>query len=101
MWSYPASITKGHKCSAPIGTEWRDHLCSNVSVVVNTPESYTLLDQQTVTTPETATLRPETPFVTRPAPGIGTNPGGGIEVVVPTSGVRLESFHYSPNILGQ
>jgi RHS repeat-associated protein len=50
---------------------------------------------------ETATLRPGTPFVTRPAPGIGTNPGGGIEVVVPSSGVRLESFHYSPNILGQ
>jgi len=27
---------------------------------------------------ETATLRPGTSFITRPAPGIGTNPGGGI-----------------------
>jgi hypothetical protein len=27
--------------------------------------------------------------------------GGGIEVVVPSGGVRLDGFHYSPNILGQ
>ena len=41
---------------------------------------------------ETATLRPGTPFVTRPAPGIGTNPGGGIEVVVPPNGVTMRFF---------
>ena len=50
---------------------------------------------------ETATLKPGTSFITRPSPGIGANPGGGIEVVVPSGGVRLDSFHYSPNILGQ
>jgi RHS repeat-associated protein len=50
---------------------------------------------------ETATLKPGTSFITRPAPGIGTNLGGGIEVVVPAGGVRLDSFHYSPDILGQ
>ena len=50
---------------------------------------------------ETATLKPGTSFITRPAPGIGANPGGGIEVVVPSGGVRLDSFHYSPNIFGQ
>jgi RHS repeat-associated protein len=41
---------------------------------------------------ETATLKPGTPFVTRPAPGYGTNPGGGIEVVTPRGGVNMESF---------
>jgi hypothetical protein len=41
---------------------------------------------------ETATLKPGTPFVTRPAPGIGSNPGGGIEVVVPSNGVTLKYF---------
>jgi filamentous hemagglutinin len=41
---------------------------------------------------ETATLKPGTPFVTRPAPGIGTNPGGGIEVVVPNNGVTMKYF---------
>jgi RHS repeat-associated protein len=41
---------------------------------------------------ETATLRPGTPFITRPAPAIGANPGGGIEVVVPQNGVYLQSF---------
>ena len=41
---------------------------------------------------ETATLRPGTPFVTRAAPPVGMNPGGGIEVVVPEGGATLESF---------
>jgi RHS repeat-associated protein len=41
---------------------------------------------------EAATLKPGTPFVTRPAPGFGPNPGGGIEVVVPSGGVQLKSF---------
>lgn len=33
-----------------------------------------------------------TPFVTRAAPAVGTNPGGGIEVVVPPGGVDLNWF---------
>ncbi len=43
---------------------------------------------------ETATVRPGTPFVTRVAPpdSGGTNPGGGIEVVVPENGVRMTGF---------
>jgi hypothetical protein len=36
---------------------------------------------------ETATIKPGTPFVTRQAPPVGTNRGGGIEVVVPSVGV--------------
>jgi hypothetical protein len=32
------------------------------------------------------------PFVTRAAPAVGTNPGGGIEVVVPPGGVDLNWF---------
>ena len=50
---------------------------------------------------ETATLKPGTSFITRPAPGIGANPGGGIEVVVPSGGIRLEeSTHEPTNSLG-
>jgi hypothetical protein len=41
---------------------------------------------------ETATLKPGTPFITRPAPGVGGNSGGAIEVVVPRNGVVLKSF---------
>lgn len=41
---------------------------------------------------ETATLTPGTSFVTRPAPGVGANLGGGIEVVVPPNGVTMKSF---------
>lgn len=41
---------------------------------------------------EMAVLKPGTPFITRPAPGYGSNPGGAIEVVVPKSGVNLRSF---------
>jgi hypothetical protein len=41
---------------------------------------------------EAATLRPGTPFVTRVAPPVGTNPGGGIEVVVPEGGVIMRAF---------
>ena len=33
------------------------------------------------------------PFITREAPGIGSNSGGSIEVVVPVNGVTMESFH--------
>jgi hypothetical protein len=43
---------------------------------------------------ETAVLRPGTPFVTRAAPGIGTNIGGGIEIVVPSGGVISTGFSY-------
>lgn len=43
---------------------------------------------------ETATLKPGTPFVTRPAPAVGANKGGGIEVVVPESGVQMRAFNY-------
>ena len=34
------------------------------------------------------------PFITRTAPPVGTNLGGGIEVVVPPGGVRLNGFSY-------
>ena len=42
---------------------------------------------------ETATVRPGSEFITRPAPPSpdGLNPGGGIEVVVPESGVNIHS----------
>jgi hypothetical protein len=41
---------------------------------------------------ETATLRPGTPFVTRTAPPVGTNVGGGTEVVIPEGGAMMQSF---------
>lgn len=42
---------------------------------------------------ETATIRPDVPFVTRPAPPSpdGASPGGGIEVVLPKGSVRIGS----------
>lgn len=40
----------------------------------------------------TAKLKPGSDFITRPAPGIGGNPGGGIEVVVPQDGVDIITF---------
>ncbi|GAB4187962.1 MAG: hypothetical protein Tsb002_13750 [Wenzhouxiangellaceae bacterium] len=43
---------------------------------------------------ESATLMPGTPFVTRPAPAVGINRGGGIEVVVPENGVKMRAFNY-------
>ncbi|MBY0282210.1 MAG: hypothetical protein K2W94_08685 [Alphaproteobacteria bacterium] len=43
---------------------------------------------------ETAQLKPGTPFVTRPAPGVKSNRGGAIEVVVPVNGVQMKSFHH-------
>lgn len=33
------------------------------------------------------------PRISREAPAFGNNPGGSIEIVVPTNGVQLESFH--------
>jgi hypothetical protein len=39
------------------------------------------------------TIKLGTNFVTRPAPGIGTNTGGAIEVVTPPGGVRLDFFY--------
>ncbi|MBP7393003.1 MAG: hypothetical protein KA945_04110 [Zoogloea sp.] len=39
---------------------------------------------------ETATVKPGTAFVTRQAPAAGENPGGGIEVVVPSGGVQMK-----------
>ncbi|KTR83722.1 hypothetical protein NS277_07020 [Novosphingobium barchaimii] len=41
---------------------------------------------------ETATLKPGQPFITRPAPPVGANRGGGIEVVVPSNGVTMKYF---------
>lgn len=41
---------------------------------------------------ETATLKPGTDFITRLAPAVGNNVGGGIEVVVPKNGVILKAF---------
>lgn len=43
---------------------------------------------------ESATIRPGTPFVTRQAPAVGQNLGGGIEVVVPEGGVLLRGFSH-------
>jgi hypothetical protein len=40
----------------------------------------------------TAKLKPGGDFVTRPVPEIGNNPGGGIEVVVPSDGVNIITF---------
>ena len=45
---------------------------------------------------EIGTLKPGSNFITRPdppAPGSPTGSGGGIEVVTPANGVKLESFH--------
>lgn len=33
-----------------------------------------------------------TQFVTRPAPAVGTNPGGGIEVAVPAGSASIDWF---------
>ena len=44
---------------------------------------------------EAATIKPGTPFVTRPAPGIDLNPGGGIEVVLPKDGVQMRVSKYA------
>jgi hypothetical protein len=43
---------------------------------------------------EAGTLPPGTPFVTRRAPAVGENLGGGIEVVVPEGAVRLHTFSH-------
>ncbi|WP_273802636.1 hypothetical protein, partial [Proteus vulgaris] len=40
----------------------------------------------------TAELKPGSNFVTRPAPGIGENIGGGIEVVVPPDAIKMKTF---------
>jgi filamentous hemagglutinin len=45
---------------------------------------------------EAARLRPGVSFVTRPAPGVGQNVGGGIEVVVPSGGVQMQWFTGAP-----
>jgi RHS repeat-associated protein len=41
---------------------------------------------------EAGTVSQDTPFITRPAPGVGDNPGGAIEVVTPPGGVTLQYF---------
>ena len=41
---------------------------------------------------ETAALRPGASYVTRPAPAVGTNLGGGIEVVTEPNGVTMIYF---------
>ncbi|MBD3341159.1 MAG: hypothetical protein GF353_18785 [Candidatus Lokiarchaeota archaeon] len=41
---------------------------------------------------ETATLKQGSKFITRTAPGVGSNVGGGIEVVVPLNSIKLNSF---------
>lgn len=43
---------------------------------------------------ESAIVTPGSPFVTRAAPGIGDNVGGGIEVVVKPGGVTMCGFSY-------
>jgi filamentous hemagglutinin len=43
---------------------------------------------------ESAVLTPGSPFITRAAPGIGDNVGGGIEVVVNPGGVTMCGFSY-------
>lgn len=43
---------------------------------------------------ESAVLRQGSPFVTRGAPGVGTNLGGAIEVVVPEGGIWLRGFSW-------
>jgi RHS repeat-associated protein len=43
---------------------------------------------------EQARLGEGVPFITREAPAVGTNPGGGIEVVVPPGGVEFNWFSY-------
>lgn len=40
----------------------------------------------------TAKLKPGSDFITRPAPGIGDNLGGGIEVVAPPDAVDIITF---------
>lgn len=40
----------------------------------------------------TARLKPGAEFITRPAPGVGGNLGGGIEVVVPPDSVNIQNF---------
>jgi hypothetical protein len=40
---------------------------------------------------ETGHVREGVEFVTRPAPSVGDNSGGAIEVVVPKGGVVIES----------
>jgi RHS repeat-associated protein len=45
---------------------------------------------------EAATLKPGTSFVTRTAPAVGTNQGGGIEAVVPSGGVQMKWFAGTP-----
>jgi len=45
---------------------------------------------------EAAKIQPGTSFITRSAPGIGQNVGGGIEVVVPTGGVQMQWFTGMP-----
>lgn len=43
---------------------------------------------------ESAVIRPGTPFITRRSPAVGSNRGGGIEVVVPEGGVRMCGFSW-------
>jgi hypothetical protein len=40
---------------------------------------------------ETATIKKDSPFITRISPPVGSNLGGGVEVVVPEGGVNIES----------
>ena len=42
---------------------------------------------------EVSVLRPESTFITREAPGIGSNSGGGIEIVVNAGEPKLQYFH--------
>jgi hypothetical protein len=42
-------------------------------------------------------LKPSTPFVIRHAPGVGSNLGGNVEVIVPPYGVQIDHFSISPN----
>ena len=33
------------------------------------------------------------PFITRPAPGLGSNIGGGIEIITNSNSVKIDFFH--------
>ena len=38
-------------------------------------------------------VKKETKFITRPAPGLGSNSGGAIEIVTPPNSVELQYFY--------
>lgn len=41
----------------------------------------------------TGQLKPGSEFITRPAPPVGSNAGGGIEVVTQSDGIKIVTFN--------